>query len=118
MPVSGQKFIISKFVDDVFFTLFFFLYRKQYSLKYLEKQGYQIYRLPIKNFLPLDKLITDCFFFQKKFARNRSIDPIFAVTVGLAAAAQRIRREEKFEHGHDAKQTLEVLRRRFQLLMG
>ncbi|KAF2746769.1 hypothetical protein M011DRAFT_404025 [Sporormia fimetaria CBS 119925] len=42
---------------------------------------------------------------------NRTLDPIFAITIGLAAAANRIHREET-EKGRDMSQTLEVLRRR------
>ncbi|KAI4152116.1 MAG: hypothetical protein LQ340_003101, partial [Diploschistes diacapsis] len=38
------------------------------------------------------------------------LDPVFAVFVGVSAAAMRIRREEK-EQGRSAEETWEILRR-------
>ena len=42
---------------------------------------------------------------------SSNLDPIFALSIGLAAAATRIRREEK-EQGRTDAQTWEALRRR------
>ncbi|KAF1979206.1 hypothetical protein BU23DRAFT_447269, partial [Bimuria novae-zelandiae CBS 107.79] len=42
----------------------------------------------------------------------RRLDPIFAISIGLAAAATRIHREER-EKGRGVGETLEVARRRF-----
>ncbi|KAJ4289528.1 hypothetical protein N0V90_010857 [Kalmusia sp. IMI 367209] len=42
---------------------------------------------------------------------SRSLDPIFAVSIGLAAAATRINREEK-EKGRSTAETIDVLKRR------
>ncbi|PVI01997.1 hypothetical protein DM02DRAFT_503823, partial [Periconia macrospinosa] len=42
---------------------------------------------------------------------SKRLDPLFALSIGLMAAATRIRREE-VEKGRDVGQTLEVLRRR------
>lgn len=42
---------------------------------------------------------------------NRGLDPIFAVSVGVAAAFVRIRREDK-DKGRNMEQTLEVFKRR------
>lgn len=41
----------------------------------------------------------------------RRLDPLFAISIGLMAAATRIRREE-LEKGRDVGQSVEVLRRR------
>lgn len=45
------------------------------------------------------------------------MDPIFAIFVGLSAAAVRVRREEK-EKGFDTTQTLGRLRNRMGLAFG
>jgi len=45
---------------------------------------------------------------------SKRLDPVFAIFIGAAAAAARISREEK-EKGRNTQQTIEVLRRRFQL---
>ncbi|EOA88356.1 uncharacterized protein SETTUDRAFT_160259 [Exserohilum turcica Et28A] len=42
---------------------------------------------------------------------SKRLDPLFAISIGLAAAATRINREEK-EKGRSTQQSLEVLRRR------
>ncbi|KAL2116704.1 hypothetical protein VTJ04DRAFT_8872 [Mycothermus thermophilus] len=42
---------------------------------------------------------------------NRVADPIFAVFIGVSAAALRINREEK-EKGRTTQETIEALRRR------
>jgi len=44
--------------------------------------------------------------------QTRRLDPIFAISIGLAAAATRINREEK-EQGRNTADTLEVVKRRF-----
>ncbi|KAF2711210.1 hypothetical protein K504DRAFT_375620, partial [Pleomassaria siparia CBS 279.74] len=41
----------------------------------------------------------------------RTLDPLFALTIGLAAATTRINREEK-EKGRSTAQTVDVLKRR------
>ncbi|CAK4029919.1 hypothetical protein MYCFIDRAFT_52915 [Lecanosticta acicola] len=46
---------------------------------------------------------------------SRAIDPIFAVSVGITAAAVRINREEK-EKGRTTEQTMEALKRRTGML--
>ncbi|VBB77957.1 Putative protein of unknown function [Podospora comata] len=46
-----------------------------------------------------------------RYIISRVADPIFAVFIGLSAAATRINREEK-EKGRSTQQTLETLRRR------
>ncbi|KAI5368037.1 putative non-classical export protein [Septoria linicola] len=48
---------------------------------------------------------------------SKAIDPIFAVSVGFAAAAVRINREEK-EKGHTTQQTIDALKRRTGLIFG
>ncbi|KAF3011993.1 hypothetical protein E8E14_002320 [Neopestalotiopsis sp. 37M] len=45
---------------------------------------------------------------------SKVADPIFAVVIGLGAAATRINREEK-EKGQTTEQTLESLKRRLGL---
>ncbi|KAF2443511.1 hypothetical protein P171DRAFT_432755 [Karstenula rhodostoma CBS 690.94] len=45
---------------------------------------------------------------------SRTLDPIFAVSIGLAAAATRINREEK-ERGRSTGQTVHVFKRRVGL---
>lgn len=45
---------------------------------------------------------------------RRTLDPIFAVSIGLAAAATRIHREEK-DKGRTAGQTVDVFKRRAAL---
>jgi hypothetical protein len=53
--------------------------------------------------------------FTHMFANsNRRLDPIFAITIGLAAAFTRINREEK-EKGRSTQESLDVLRRRWRL---
>jgi len=42
---------------------------------------------------------------------SRTADPVFALAIGLSAAAMRINREEK-EKGKTTQQTIEALRRR------
>lgn len=44
----------------------------------------------------------------------RRLDPIFAISIGLAAAATRINREER-EKGRNTAATVEVLKRRVGL---
>lgn len=46
---------------------------------------------------------------------HRAIDPIFAMGIGITAAAVRINREEK-EKGHSTQQTLDRLKRRTSML--
>ncbi|KAK4505001.1 hypothetical protein PRZ48_002964 [Zasmidium cellare] len=48
---------------------------------------------------------------------SRTIDPIFAVSVGVVAAAVRINREEK-EKGKTTQETIESLKRRTAMLFG
>ena len=45
---------------------------------------------------------------------NRGLDPIFAMSVGIAAAAVRINREEK-EQGKTTEQTIASFKRRIDL---
>lgn len=45
---------------------------------------------------------------------NRTLDPLFAISIGLAAAATRINREEK-EKGRSTQQTIELVKRRWGL---
>ncbi|KAK5003572.1 hypothetical protein LTR28_009993, partial [Elasticomyces elasticus] len=46
-----------------------------------------------------------------------ALDPVFAVFIGVSAAAMRINREEK-ERGKSTEQTIESVRRRWGLLVG
>ncbi|KAK4202619.1 hypothetical protein QBC40DRAFT_305050 [Triangularia verruculosa] len=46
-----------------------------------------------------------------RYIISRVADPIFAVFIGLSAAATRINREEK-EKGRSTQQTIDTLRRR------
>ncbi|KAK4180358.1 hypothetical protein QBC36DRAFT_177919 [Triangularia setosa] len=46
-----------------------------------------------------------------RYIISRVVDPIFAVFIGLSAAATRINREEK-EKGRTTQQTLDTFRRR------
>jgi len=46
--------------------------------------------------------------------KYRRLDPIFAVAIGLAAAATRINREEK-EKGRSTAQSVDVFKRRWDL---
>ncbi|KAF7192969.1 hypothetical protein HII31_05700 [Pseudocercospora fuligena] len=48
---------------------------------------------------------------------SKAIDPIFAVTVGITAAAVRINREEK-EKGRSTEDTIDALKRRTGMLFG
>ncbi|EME85619.1 uncharacterized protein MYCFIDRAFT_52915 [Pseudocercospora fijiensis CIRAD86] len=48
---------------------------------------------------------------------SRAIDPIFAVTVGITAAAVRINREEK-EKGRSTEETIDALKRRTAMVFG
>lgn len=48
---------------------------------------------------------------------GRAIDPLFAVGVGVVAAAVRVNREEK-EKGQTTEQTVESLKRRVGMLFG
>ncbi|KAF2182779.1 hypothetical protein K469DRAFT_220143 [Zopfia rhizophila CBS 207.26] len=45
---------------------------------------------------------------------SRSIDPIFAISIGVAAALTRINREEK-EKGHTTSETIDIFKRRVGL---
>ena len=45
---------------------------------------------------------------------HRRLDPIFAISIGLAAAFTRINREEK-EKGRSTQESLDVLKRRWSL---
>ncbi|KAH7411646.1 hypothetical protein DE146DRAFT_750816 [Phaeosphaeria sp. MPI-PUGE-AT-0046c] len=45
---------------------------------------------------------------------SKSLDPIFAISIGLAAAVTRINREEK-EKGRSTAQSMDVLKRRWNL---
>ncbi|UPX18443.1 uncharacterized protein EKO05_0008742 [Ascochyta rabiei] len=45
---------------------------------------------------------------------SRALDPLFAVSIGLAAAATRINREEK-EKGRSTQGSIDVLKRRWAL---
>jgi hypothetical protein len=44
----------------------------------------------------------------------RALDPLFAVSIGLAAAVTRINREEK-EKGRSTQETIDVFKRRWAL---
>lgn len=46
--------------------------------------------------------------------RSRRLDPLFAIGIGLAAAATRINREEK-EKGRSPAQTVDVFKRRWNI---
>jgi hypothetical protein len=48
---------------------------------------------------------------------NRRLDPIFAITIGLSAAAIRINREEKAK-GFTQQQTMDTLDRRVGIAWG
>ncbi|KAK4959499.1 hypothetical protein LTR28_005347, partial [Elasticomyces elasticus] len=48
---------------------------------------------------------------------SRALDPVFAVFIGVSAAAMRINREEK-ERGKNTEQTVESVKRRWALLIG
>ncbi|KAH7089899.1 hypothetical protein FB567DRAFT_590690 [Paraphoma chrysanthemicola] len=45
---------------------------------------------------------------------SKRLDPIFAISIGLAAAVTRINREEK-EKGRSTPESMDVLRRRWTL---
>ncbi|KAH7073539.1 hypothetical protein BKA63DRAFT_35364 [Paraphoma chrysanthemicola] len=45
---------------------------------------------------------------------SKRLDPIFAISIGLAAAVTRINREEK-EKGRSTSESMDVLRRRWTL---
>ncbi|KAF2118656.1 hypothetical protein BDV96DRAFT_642840 [Lophiotrema nucula] len=45
---------------------------------------------------------------------SRSLDPVFAIAIGVGAALTRINREEK-EKGRSTPETLEALKRRMQI---
>lgn len=49
--------------------------------------------------------------------RGRSLDPVFAVFIGVSAAAMRINREEK-EKGRSTQDSIDSLKRRTQLVFG
>ncbi|KAK4984862.1 hypothetical protein LTR66_007242 [Elasticomyces elasticus] len=51
------------------------------------------------------------------FLISKALDPVFAVFIGVSAAAMRINREEK-ERGKSTEQTIESVRRRWGLLVG
>lgn len=46
--------------------------------------------------------------------RERALDPVFAISIGLAAAFTRINREEK-EKGRTTQESIDVLKRRWTL---
>ncbi|KXL46858.1 hypothetical protein M433DRAFT_116685 [Acidomyces richmondensis BFW] len=46
---------------------------------------------------------------------SKTIDPIFAISIGLAAAVVRINREEK-EKGKTTQQTMDSLKKRVNML--
>ncbi|PSK45265.1 hypothetical protein B9Z65_2405 [Elsinoe australis] len=48
---------------------------------------------------------------------SRNLDPLFAIFIGLSAAATRINREEK-EKGRSRQDTMEVLQRRVDVAFG
>ncbi|KAJ9641854.1 hypothetical protein H2201_003756 [Coniosporium apollinis] len=48
---------------------------------------------------------------------SKTLDPLFALSIGTAAALVRINREEK-EKGKSTQQTVQSLKRRWGLLMG
>lgn len=50
------------------------------------------------------------------FLCNRTLDPIFAMSIGIAAAAVRIKREEK-EKGRDVGQSFEAFKSRWALVI-
>lgn len=52
-----------------------------------------------------------------KYIIAKRIDPIFAITIGLAAAGTRINREEK-EKGRSTQESVEVFRRRVGIAWG
>ncbi|KAG9195480.1 hypothetical protein G6011_00601 [Alternaria panax] len=45
---------------------------------------------------------------------SKRLDPLFAISIGLAAAFTRINREEK-EKGRSSQESIDVLRRRWSL---
>ncbi|XPS68003.1 hypothetical protein M3J09_000300 [Ascochyta lentis] len=45
---------------------------------------------------------------------SRALDPLFAVSIGLAAAATRINREEK-EKGRSTQDSIDIFKRRWAL---
>ncbi|KAI6801441.1 hypothetical protein KC363_g1343 [Hortaea werneckii] len=47
---------------------------------------------------------------------SKAIDPIFATSIGVAAAVVRINREEK-EKGRSTEQSIETLKRRVNMVM-
>jgi len=48
---------------------------------------------------------------------HRGLDPVFAISIGLAAAFTRIRREEK-DKGRSGWESVAVARRRWALVWG
>ncbi|KAJ9622363.1 hypothetical protein H2203_006582 [Taxawa tesnikishii (nom. ined.)] len=48
---------------------------------------------------------------------SKNLDPVFALSVGVAAAGTRINREQK-EKGYNPQQTMEALQRRIRKAMG
>jgi hypothetical protein len=49
-----------------------------------------------------------------QLTQNRRLDPIFALSIGIAAAVTRINREER-EKGRSTTQSMDVLKRRWNL---
>ncbi|KAF2826419.1 hypothetical protein CC86DRAFT_293230 [Ophiobolus disseminans] len=49
-----------------------------------------------------------------QFIISKRLDPLFAISIGLAAAATRISREEK-EKGRNSTQSVDALKRRWNL---
>ncbi|KAI9711221.1 MAG: hypothetical protein M1820_002208 [Bogoriella megaspora] len=47
---------------------------------------------------------------------SKSLDPVFAIAIGLAAAGVRIRREER-EEGHSMNETFDAGKRRVKNLL-
>ncbi|KAH7117769.1 hypothetical protein B0J11DRAFT_91269 [Dendryphion nanum] len=52
-----------------------------------------------------------------KYIISKSLDPVFAISIGLAAAATRINREEK-EKGRSTGESIEVFKKRAGLAWG
>jgi hypothetical protein len=67
------------------------------------------YQFIISKFVALTQNLEDM-----QLTRNRRLDPIFAVSIGLAAAVTRINREER-EKGRSTTQSMDVLKRRWNL---
>ena len=53
--------------------------------------------------------------YAESYSISRSLDPIFAIGIGLAAAGVRIRREER-DKGHSMNETVEAGKRRLSVV--